>query len=77
MAGFYYFLASTIGGSHVMGYRVRLRMLRQAQHPQLPGMTALKDRTKHKMQKINRPLNLFWPVLFLIMPDICQRVKYK
>jgi len=35
-----------------------------------PGMTALNN----KMQKINRPLNAFWSVIFLITPVICQQV---
>jgi len=30
-----------------------------------------------KMKKINRPFFLFWPVLFLLIPDNCQRVTDK
>ena len=30
-----------------------------------------------RQRKINRPLKGFWPVLFLIMPDTCQRVTGK
>ena len=33
--------------------------------------------SNNKMQKINRALNLFWIVLFLLSIDICQRVTCK
>jgi len=31
-------------------------------------------RMNDKLQKINRPLKAFWPDIFLIIPDTCQRV---
>ncbi len=69
-----YFFCATHDGRNVCHV-----MPGQARHDGFFGQWYMHIRLRQiysGQRKINRPLNTFWPDIFLIIPDICQRVTY-